>query len=91
MKRFKILKKEAKRNPKSLRYTIWLYFMAFICGIIALLWIFQIGLLPLNYQIMKTRDIQRVAVTIISKVSEPDYLMILYRTAFDNNMSLLIT
>jgi len=91
LKRFKILKKEAKRNPKSLRYTIWLYFMAFICGIIALLWIFQIGLLPLNYQIMKTRDIQRVAVTIISKVSEPDYLMILYRTAFDNNMSLLIT
>ena len=65
--------------------------MAFICGIIALLWIFQIGLLPLNYQIMKTRDIQRVAVTIISKVSEPDYLMILYRTAFDNNMSILIT
>ena len=55
------------------------------------MWIFQIGLLPLNYQIMKTRDIQRVAVTIISKVSEPDYLLILYRTAFDNNMSILIT
>lgn len=65
--------------------------MVFICWIIILLWFFQIVMLPLNYQMSKTREIQQVAMTILGKYGDEDYISILNQAAFDNNMSILIT
>lgn len=69
---------------------MWLYFTLFIIIILAMLWLFQTVFLEMGYQGMKTRDIKKVANTIISAINEPDYAQILNRTAYDNNMCINI-
>ena len=65
--------------------------MMFIIIILVLLWLTQVVFLQASYQVMKTKDIEKVADTILTKVDDPDYYKILNKTAYDNNMSIEIT
>ncbi|MEG0615047.1 MAG: HAMP domain-containing sensor histidine kinase, partial [Oscillospiraceae bacterium] len=84
-------KKKGKMPVRTLRYTIWLYFMGFIASILVLLWLFQIVFLQSSYQQAKIRDIQNVASTVLSSLSKNNYPEILGKTAYDNNMCIEIT
>ena len=75
---------------KSLRYTIFRYFIVFIIVILILLWAFQIVFLPAAYQTMKTRNIRSAVNTILTHLNDEDFEQLLDKTAFDNSMSILI-
>lgn len=77
-------------QKRSLRYTIWKYFMIFIILVLGLLWTFQIVLLPVSYQAMKTRSITKVVATILTSLEDKNFEQIIDRTAYDNSMSILI-
>lgn len=85
-----MLDKRSEKSAKSLRYTVWLYFTLFIIIILAVLWLFQTVFLEMGYQSMKTRDIKKVALTIIASINDPNYAQILNRTAYNNNMCINI-
>ena len=65
--------------------------MGFIIAILGLLWLVQIVFLQKSYSIMKTHDIESVANTIISTFGKSDYIPILDKTAYDNDMNISIT
>lgn len=75
----------------TLRTAIWLYFVIFITGILALLW-FTFGVsLESNYKSKKTKDIVSIASYILRGWNE-DNLTVdsLDKTAYENNMCILI-
>lgn len=76
---------------KSLRYTIWMYFVLFIFIVIVLMWFFQLVALPVTYQNMKIRDIKRVGKLISTQIAEENYRELFDKAAYDNNMCIKIT
>lgn len=85
----KHINKLKDKNPhqKSLRYTIWIYFLILIVFIILLIWLVQVVFLQGSYQALKTRDIKRVAQTILNATDDPYYNReVLKLTAYNNNM-----
>ncbi|MGN0654360.1 MAG: ATP-binding protein [Oscillospiraceae bacterium] len=76
---------------KSLRYTIWMYFVLFIFIVIVLMWFFQLVALPVTYQNMKIRDIKRVGKLISTQIAEENYKELFDKAAYDNNMCIKIT
>lgn len=76
---------------RSLRYTVWVYFMLFISAILILLWLSFVVSLESNYQVMKTADITTVANYIINHYDDDDFADDLDKMAFDNNMCISIT
>ena len=76
---------------KSLRYTIWVYFILFITTIMVLLWTFQVVSLQSTYETMKSRDILTIAHLITENFDNPDFSDTLDRIAYNNNMCIEIT
>lgn len=80
-----------RKRILTLRTAIWLYFVIFITGILALLW-FTFGVsLESNYKSKKTKDIVSIASYILRGWNE-DNLTVdsLDKTAYENNMCILI-
>lgn len=65
--------------------------MGFIILFLLLLWLFQVVFLQGTYQLLKIRDIEKVAATILNESGSANYEEILNRAAYDNNMCILIT
>lgn len=80
-----------KTVKRSLRYTVWVYFMLFISAILILLWLSFVVSLESNYQVMKTADITTVANYIINHSDDENFADDLDKMAFDNNMCISIT
>lgn len=80
-----------KRNLKTIRNTVWIYFAIFISSILILLW-FSFGVsLESNYKRMKIQNIFDIASYILTDWSEDEFTdASLDRIAYDNDMCILI-
>ena len=82
---------DKRKKQKSLKYTIWVYFLIFIVLIILLIWLVQIVFLEGSYQVLKSRDIKQMAITILNSTDNPNYnRQKLALTAYNNNMCIEI-
>ena len=52
---------KVKFDFKSIKFRLWMYFLAFGIGVIILIWAMQLYLLNHSYEDMKTREVARVA------------------------------
>ncbi len=80
-----------KKNLKTIRITVWIYFSIFIASILVLMW-FSFGVsLESTYKRMKTTAIFDTASYILGDWSKDDFTaQNIDRLAYDNNMCVLI-
>ena len=80
-----------KKNFKTIRNTVWIYFAIFIVSIIALLW-FSFGVsLESTYKRTKTKNIFETASYILTGWSQDEFTTDnLDLLAYDNDMCILI-
>ncbi|MGN0691928.1 MAG: hypothetical protein ACI4K7_06245, partial [Oscillospiraceae bacterium] len=88
--------RQEKRNRlksrfRSLKATVWLYFIIFIISILILMWIVFVFSLEKTYKYMKTDSIVLTANYIVEQWSRDDFTTDkLDRLAYDNDMCIII-
>ncbi len=80
----------APLNRLGIRGRTFIYFLIFTTALLALLWVFQIALLPSFYQLKKTQMLTATVNTLAQNIDNPDLQLLADRISEANDVMVLI-